>query len=130
MDKINWSNYKSYFKCSEFDSKGVGEKDTGLNMKKEFMDMLYKARTLSDGFKFIIESGFRTDAYNLRVGGVPKSSHRKGLAADIRARNNEEIFWIVRSLLFAGFKRLHINHKRKFIHVDCDKSKKQNTIWD
>lgn len=127
MTKGEWESYRKYFKYSEFDSNGKDEKDTGLKMKKDFMDMLYKARTLSNGFSFRISSGYRTEKYNKKVGGVKNSSHRKGIACDIKYRNNAERFWILRSLMLAGFKRFGFG--KTFFHVDISKTKKQNTMW-
>ena len=70
-----------YFNADEFDS--PDEKGSGKNMDTEFMFMLDDARDMS-GIPYKINSGFRTEKQNNKVKGSYKSSHLKGLAADIR----------------------------------------------
>jgi len=46
-------------------------------------------RLVNDGFKFKINSGFRTTDYNIRVGGSNNSDHSIGCAVDISSGNTE-----------------------------------------
>ena len=118
-----------YFELSEFDS--PDQENSGVNMDHTFLRMLDKAREIA-GISFKINSGYRSEAHNLRVGGVPKttsnrgSSHLYGFAADISCTtsNNREI--IVRSLIKAGFTRLGI--AKTFMHVDNDPNK-VDALW-
>ena len=76
---------------------------------------------------FVITSGYRCGNHNWLVGGRPDSSHKKGLAADIRAQTSSERFAIVSGLIKAGFGRIGV--AKNYIHVDIDMSKPQNVMW-
>ena len=112
-----------YFKKKEFDSPDV--LNSGILMDHNFLKKLDQARSIA-GMPFIISSGFRTVMHNKSVGGVANSSHIKGLAADVKYRNSNELMLIVKSLILAGFTRIKIykNH----VHVDLDTDKIQNWL--
>ena len=113
-----------YFELSEFNS--PDQENSGLNMDHTFLRMLDRARDIAS-ISFKINSGYRSEAHNLKVGGVPKSSwsrgssHLYGFAADIACKNSNNREIIVRSLITAGFTRLGIANS--FIHVDNDPNK-------
>ena len=113
-----------YFQTSEFDSPDVV--GSGEAMDMEFLSKLDQARSLCD-IPFRITSGYRSEAHNLKVGGVSNSSHTKGLAADIHCNNSVSRFIIVTALLKAGLNRIGIADT--FIHVDNDTDKVANVIW-
>ncbi len=94
----------------------------------EFVLLLDKSRGIA-GIPFSINSGFRTVAHNKAVGGVKGSSHTKGLAVDLRARNGKEIYTIVNALMQVGIKRIGINWDKQFIHCDVDYTKPTPTIY-
>jgi len=81
---------------------------------------LDRARELAK-VPFIINSGYRTISENNKVGGVKNSSHLKGLAVDISAKNTKERAMIVFGLLSAGFQRVKIY--KTHVHADIDKTK-------
>ncbi len=113
-----------YFKLSEFDSPDmVG---SGEAMDKEFLSKLDQARSLADT-PFKITSGIRSEAHNLKVGGVSNSSHLLGYAADIACNNSILRHKILTSLIEVGFNRIGIADT--FIHVDNDPAKPENVIW-
>lgn len=96
-------------------------------LQPELVAMLEKARGIA-GIPFVITSGFRTIEKNESVGGVKDSSHTKGLAVDIRARNSREHFIITKALMDAGFdriSRMYPNH----IHVDIDDKKPRPVLF-
>ncbi len=97
-----------------------------VDMDSDFMEMLQIARELA-GIPFIITSGYRCGEHNAAVGGVPDSSHVRGLAVDIRVRNNNGRYIILKALLEAGFTRIGIGDG--FLHVDNDTRKTQDIIW-
>lgn len=69
-----------YFKYSEF----ANTKDGGANeTKTELIDMLDEFRHLLNR-SIHITSGYRTPAFNKKVGGSNNSEHTHGLAADLR----------------------------------------------
>ena len=57
-----------YFELSEFDS--PDQENSGINMDHDFLRMLDKAREIA-GISFKINSGYRSETHNLKVGGVP-----------------------------------------------------------
>lgn len=66
-----------------------------------------------------INSGFRCQVLNKKVGGVPNSQHTKGQAADLSCYDNFELFEIIKeNLTFdqliweEGGKWLHISYKK------------------
>jgi len=113
-----------YFKYYEFDSPDVD--GSGQMMDSEFLQMLDSAREIY-GKPMVINSGFRTEEHNAKVGGTANSSHIKGLAADIKCTTSADRWAMVHSLTKAGFNRLGI--AKTFIHVDTDKSKPPFLIW-
>ena len=103
-----------YFKYSEFDSPdqpGSGE----LYMDQEFLNALDLIRD-NYGYPMKVNSGYRSEAHNIAVKGVPNSQHRKGLAADIHINSQEEgnvIEALARKHMLGG-----VGRYRNFIHLD------------
>lgn len=91
--------------------------------------MLDEARGIA-GIPFKINSGLRTSEQNAKAGGVKDSAHLKGMAVDLRAKNGAEMYTIVNACMQAGFKRIGINRKAKFVHVDIDDTKPSPTIYE
>jgi len=113
-----------HFKLSEFDS--PDEPKSGAKMDAKFLEKLEKARTIA-GCAFRINSGYRTQAHNLKVGGRYGSSHKKGLAADIAYNGSGERYIILNSLMKVGINRLGLG--ATFIHADTDNKKDSNVMW-
>lgn len=119
------ANFKlTFFSLNEFDS--PDEIGSGAKMNKEFLKKLDAARLKAD-IPFRINSGYRTQEHNLKVGGVFTSAHKKGLAADIGYQTSSQRYTILKSLMAVGFNRLGIG--RNFIHVDNDPLKDKDVIW-
>ncbi|MCS7028117.1 MAG: D-Ala-D-Ala carboxypeptidase family metallohydrolase [Bacteroidia bacterium] len=104
-----------FFSLSEFDSPDV--KGSGVNMQHSTMEMLDKARALA-GIPFVINSGFRTEAFNKVIGGVANSAHLRGYAADIRCYSWSNFEQIVMALILVGFRRIGTHHA--YVHADND----------
>ena len=113
-----------YFKLSEFDSPDIP--NSGVNMNFDFLDKLDKIRGLC-GFPFVINSGYRSKAYNQVVRGEFNSAHLRGLACDIHCVTSFERFCIIQNALKVGIKRIGIYPT--FIHLDDDDSLVQNVIF-
>lgn len=114
-----------YFAWSEFDSPdqpGSGK----LHMNKQFVHVLDDVRACA-GFPFIINSGYRTESHNAKVGGVSNSSHPKGLAVDIAAFTEDQKRIIAECAIRNGITR--IGWGRTFIHLDMDSQKTPNIVW-
>ena len=95
------------------------------NINKEFVKLLDNARSRA-GLPFIINSGSRCSKHNHHVKGSPTSSHKLGLAADIRCEDSMSRLKIVESLLKVGISRIGIYEN--FIHCDVDPNK-HNAMW-
>lgn len=107
-----------YFKQQEFDSKdpdGSG-RGTGGNMRLSTLMKLDRARELA-GVPFVINSGFRTEAHNRRMGGAPRSAHLRGYAVDIRTSPATQER-VINALRQAGFHRIGVY--KTFVHADDD----------
>lgn len=113
-----------YFKLSEFDSPDV--KGSGEEMKMSTLKMLDEARHIAQ-IPFRVNSGYRTEKHNKKVGGVNGSSHTKGYAVDIACNDSISRFKIINAALQVGFNRIGISDK--FIHLDNDPNKSKNVIW-
>jgi uncharacterized protein YcbK (DUF882 family) len=123
MKDSEWKNIK-HFKPSEFDSPDL--KGSGKKMRKVFIEKLEYAR-INAGVPFKITSGYRSKAYNKKVGGVKDSAHRKFCACDISVTTSAKRFKIIYGLILAGFKRIGIG--KNFIHCDTSKIKSQKVAW-
>ena len=113
-----------YFKLSEFDS--PDEVGSGKKMDSKFLEKLDYARH-NAGIPFKINSGYRTQEWNLKVGGRFGSSHKKGLAVDIGYTGSRERYLILSALMEVGITRFGI--AKGFIHADVDNSKDPDVIW-
>jgi uncharacterized protein YcbK (DUF882 family) len=113
-----------YFELGEFECKCGLCRINDMNM--EFLFRLDRARELA-GVPFKINSGFRCLTHNTNVGSLPTSSHRRGLAVDIRATDNYTRHRILKALYQVGFTRIGIGPT--FIHVDWDLNKPQDMTW-
>ena len=94
----------------------------------ELIRMLQVARDLY-GKPIRITSGCRCIKHNRNVGGASNSAHLEGKAADIATPTGKDRYLIIESLMAAGFKRIGINFKSRFIHADVDDSKPHPTIF-
>jgi len=118
-----------YFKIGEFDS--PDQPGSGANMDPIFLKKLDKAREIA-GCKFIINSGFRSQEWNLKVGGRFGSSHKKipCKAVDISFKGSRERYLILNALMQVGINRIGLGGS--FIHADKDEVKEienGSVIW-
>jgi len=113
-----------YFNYEEFDSPDI--QGSGQLMDPELLDMIDKAREIY-GKPIRVNSGYRTENHNRKVGGVDSSSHLKGLAIDVACVRSNDRFEMLTALIEVGFNRIGV--ASTFIHVDIDKGKSQNVIW-
>ena len=113
-----------YFQLSEFDS--PDEVGSGKKMDSKFLEKLDYARHNAQ-IPFKINSGYRTQEWNMKVGGRFGSSHKKGLAVDIGYTGSRERYLILSALMQVGINRFGI--AKGFIHCDVDKEKDPDVIW-
>ena len=100
-------------------------KEIEYKMDKSFLEKLDRAREFA-GFPFFINSAYRSPEHPESIKN-PTSSHIKGLAVDIRARDSRTRYLIIDALMHVGFNRIGIADT--FIHVDDDKDKSSGVIW-
>jgi uncharacterized protein YcbK (DUF882 family) len=110
-----------YFKESEFECACCGKN----MMDKEFLRLLDVARHEA-GIPFKINSGFRCEEHNKKVGGSETSTHLDGKAVDIACNNSVARGKIVSALIRQGVNRIGIH--QDFIHADLDHIKLP-AIW-
>ena len=115
------------FKVSEFACKHCGEN----NIDQRVLDM---AQAIRDelGVPVKVNSGYRCDTHNARVGGGKGSYHTKGLAADLSSSvGADKMFQAVQKLWGEG-KLPELDYciyciyyaKKNFIHIDCGRQRK------
>lgn len=86
------------------------------------VEYLQKAR---DYFKvhFYVNSGYRTSAYNKKVGGATNSYHVKGQAVDHHTKGKVELMEMARFYESIGCKGIIVYTKTGFIHIDSRTNK-------
>ena len=84
-------------------------------MNESFLATLTDAREYCRT-PFMINSGYRCEKHNKKVGGKPNSTHTVGAAADIHCTESRQRALILCGLLEAGFSIIGI--AKTFIHVD------------
>lgn len=124
MNEIHYTEVGSWF-WPNFTPKEISCKGDGLIViNKEALDALQRLRMLV-GKPIIINSGYRSAAYNKAVGGAKNSYHMKGMAFDIRLTpdvKREKIHQFASSAGFNG-----IGDYDTFVHVDTRETK---YYWD
>lgn len=114
-----------YFKDAEFlrctPSCSIGQMDAG------FLNLMDQVRERA-GIPMVINSAYRTKAWETMHGRNGTSAHCKGLALDIRCNTSQNRYRIVRAALLCGIKRIGIG--KTFIHLDADDTLPQQVIWD
>ena len=95
------------------------------NMNVDFLAKLDEAREYAN-IPFVINSAYRSPEHSLSIKN-PTSSHIKGLAVDISAKDSRTRGLILDALRAVGFNRIGISDT--FIHVDSDLDKSQNVTW-
>lgn len=119
-----WESSIKYFKFNEFDD--PTEINSGLMMNPAFVQLIDQIR-IKIGHPLNINSGFRTESHNIKVGGKPNSAHTKGLACDIQCVDSTTRFQLIKYAFDLGIKRIGIGDS--FIHLDGDLDLPQEVVW-
>lgn len=99
----------------------------GFNdMNTDTLAMLDEARLVS-AVPYQLNSAYRCEDHNYRVGGRDNSAHTRGYAVDIEAEGSGDKYAIVRGLIVAGFNRIGVY--ADFIHADNDPEKPGQVMW-
>lgn len=132
-EKFSISRLATHFKVSEFACKD-GSDEVLVCVK--LVKLLEQLRLLTNQ-PVHINSGFRTAAYNAKIGGAKKSQHVLGKAADITVGtgHNNVAGSVKCAILAAELGFTGIGTYPTFTHVDVRDTKSffdytgQNTIW-
>lgn len=113
-----------YFTLDEFDSPDMP--GSGKYMDSGF---LYKIDLLRERFgkPIHINSGFRTEEHNNKIGGKSDSAHLSGLAVDIACSSSRDRHNLLQEIFKLGIHRVGI--AQSFIHIDNDTSKHPDVVW-
>ena len=113
-----------YFKESEFDA--CTPSCSLQEMEQHTMDKLDAARSLA-GIPFVLNSAYRSRAWETSHGHTGTGAHTHGCAVDIRCNTSANRMKIISACLAVGFRRIGIG--KTYIHVDDDETQTQNVIW-
>lgn len=97
------------------------------DMNQETMNRLDRAREIAD-IPFVINSAYRSPAWEKAHGRTGDGAHPHRRAVDIRCNTPQNRMKIVSALLIAGFRRIGIG--KTYVHADDDPKKAQDVIWD
>tara|TARA_R110000744_G_scaffold106225_4_gene202472 strand:+ start:7943 stop:8299 length:357 start_codon:yes stop_codon:yes gene_type:complete len=95
-------------------------------VNQDSLHRLDLAREMAD-VPFKINSSWRCENNNTKVGGKSTSAHLRGTAFDIACEHSTQRFGIVHALLDAGFTRVGIGSN--FIHADDDSELPNEVMW-
>ena len=117
-----------YFKMKEFRCPCCAVAD----METLFLEKIDEARHIAQ-IPFLVTSGWRCEKKQeeLRRSGYQTSNgispHQKGVAADIRVRNDKERYAIINAWFAVGGNRFGI--AKNFIHLDVDFDRRPYVTW-
>jgi uncharacterized protein YcbK (DUF882 family) len=86
-----------------------------------FRDYINKDRTPEKEYKIKVNSGYRTESYNKKIGGKPKSKHLVALAADFKVpgMTNKKVYDTIEFLILEGImKEGGLELYPTFVHYD------------
>jgi len=113
-----------YFNREDFDAES--SPGSGNKMNPDFLRRLCVARFIA-GVSFVISKNGGFAVPNVDRGGVPGSSHEKGLGVDIICSASKKRDRILIGLRAAGFTRIGVYDRH--IHVDDDLTKPNPRTW-
>lgn len=96
------------------------------DMQPAFLSVLDSVRGAA-GIPLVLNSAYRSPAWEHKQGRSGTSSHCKGCAVDIRCNTSANRMRIVRAALACGITRIGIG--KTYIHLDTDPAKAQGVIW-
>lgn len=80
------------------------------------------------GIPLVLNSAYRSKAWEKQNGRSGNSAHTKGKAVDIRCNTSQNRYKIVTAALACGISRVGIG--KTFVHIDNDGTLPQGVIWD
>lgn len=113
-----------HFRESEF--KACSPSCSLQDMKQHTMDKLDAARELA-GIPFVLNSAYRSPAWEKKRGRTGTGAHPHGCGVDIRCNASRNRYKIITACLLAGFTRIGI--AKTYVHVDDDPAKDPCVVW-
>lgn len=110
--------WRPYFSVKEFTCKESGE----CFMDANYMQTLFNIRA-ELALPMIINSGYRSQAYNDKIGGEKNSAHMRGRAADVGIYG-DSAFRLIRLALEHGITRIGFDQRlsrptiSRYVHLD------------
>lgn len=114
-----------YFNPSEF--KRCTPSCSIDQMDPAFLAKLDQLREKAD-IPLVLNSAYRSEAWEIRHGRAGTSAHCLGQAVDIRCNTYANRYKILKAALALGFRRVGV--AKTYIHVDCSMAHAQDVIWD
>lgn len=108
--------------------RGVAVKGKLDNLHPDLMSVLKKIEDMMD-IELTVNSGYRTPAHNVTVGGVEHSEHTYNPAegADILCVRSVTRWNIVKAAIIIGVRRVGIGET--FVHIGIADDKPQDVLW-
>lgn len=102
-----------YTRCLETNRPSTFTQVANLRALADFLDMVRDEL----GYPIVVNSGFRTSVVNRCVGGVPRSLHLQGRAADINSIGHfDELVEILRKHR-TELSEFIVNKDKNYIHI-------------
>ena len=114
-----------YFSAAEF--KKCKPACSIEDMDAGFLDLLDRVREAA-GIPLVLNSAYRSPAWELKQGRSGTGAHTLGVAVDICCNTYQNRFKIVRAALACGITRIGI--AKTYVHLDASKRHAQEVIWD
>lgn len=96
------------------------------DMNQAFMRKLDNARYQA-GIPFVLNSAYRSPAYEKSKGRSGKGDHPQGRGVDIRCNTSQNRMKILRALLDNGFNRIGIG--KTYIHAGDGENLPPDVVW-
>lgn len=114
-----------YFSAAEF--RKCSPSCTIGRMDAAFLALLDEVREAA-GIPLVLNSAYRSVAYEKAHGRSGNSAHTRGRAVDIRCNTSANRYKIIRAALACGINRVGVGPT--FVHLDNDDTLPQCVIWD
>ena len=96
------------------------------DMDKDFLALMDEVREEA-GIPLVVNSAYRSRAWEKLQGRNGNSSHTRGVAVDIRCTTSQNRWKILRAAFKCGIRRIGV--ARNFIHLDNDPTLPQRVVW-
>lgn len=98
------------------------------DMRQDFMDTLDRVREKA-GIPLVLNSAYRSKAWELSKGRTGDGAHPLGVAVDIRANNNANKYKIIKAALECGVTRIGVYAWGVHIDIGDRYGKTPQVVW-